>query len=368
MQDDNQQFLDDLDELLDQSNSQQDDDEESTGFMYRDSDFSRLDNVRARGFCFTVFNYNETIKQNLRDLSCGTARDKYRKAVKSRYIVWNYERCPTSNRKHIQGYVYFDAQRSIGCLKFIIARSTNCSPRIAIAKGTPQQNRTYCSKEDTADPDCVPHFEEFGDIPSQGKRNELEKWAEQVVRGKRPRDAVADKDWSYLAQFVKYSTGYTRLLQVTIPKRTEPPQVFWLFGPTGCGKSRKAREWYPNAFVYPKLSKQVAYFDGYEGEEAIIFDDFRKDTLPSFDLLLNITDRYGITGAVKGSYIELNLRFIVFTAPIDWYEMFSLEVRENVNQLGRRITKTFAVDGDTLTEKTFNLEEMNVAARSNIQN
>lgn len=364
MIEDEQQFLDDLDELLDSN----DENNEPNAFMYRDSDFSNLDNIRSRGFCFTVFNYSEHTKQNLRDLSCGTAKDKHGKGVKSRYIVWNYELCPSSNRKHIQGYVYFDAQRSIGCLKHIIARGTNCSPRIAIAKGTSQQNRTYCTKEDSADPSCVPHFEEFGDIPEQGKRTELENWCQAVVGGKRPRDAVADKDWKYLAQFVKFSSGYNRLLQVTIPKRCDPPQVFWLYGPTGCGKSRKARQWYPKAFVYPKLSKQVAYFDGYDGEEAIIFDDFRKDTLPSFDLLLNITDRYSITGAVKGSFIELNLKYIVFTAPIDWYEMFSLEVRENVNQLGRRITKTFAVDGDTLTEKTFDLEQMNVAERSNIRN
>ena len=36
---------------------------------------------------------------------------------------------------------------------------------------------------------------------------------------------------------------------------------------------KKATQWYPNTFVYPILSKQVTYFEDYEGEEAIIFDD-----------------------------------------------------------------------------------------------
>ena len=361
MIEDADEFLSAVDDVLDESTS--DDDGQ---FEYRFNEYSPLDNIRSRCFVFTVFNYTEITKQNLRDLSSGAARDNHRRPVQSRYIVWNYELCPSSNRKHIQGYVYFTANRSVSSIKFLISRGTNVSPRIAVAKGTAQQNRAYCTKDDTADPDINPHFEEFGQIPEQGKRTELESWIKSVVDGKRPRDAVADRDFKYLAQFVKYGSGYQKLLSATIKKRSAPPQVFWLYGPTGSGKSRKAREWYPNAYVYPKLAKHTPWWDGYEGEPHVIIDDMRVDTF-SFDYLLNLLDRYEFNGAVKGSFTPVNATHIVITAPKDWYSMFSLEVNENVNQLGRRITKTFEVLNNTLTEKFFDIENMNIANRSNIQ-
>jgi hypothetical protein len=338
-------------------------------FGYQSDDYrSPLDNIRNRAFVFTVHNYNTTVVRNLRDLSSGAAKDRHRRPVQARYIVWNHEICPSSNRPHIQGYVYFSAVRSVACVKFLISRGTDCSPRIAIAKGNAQQNRAYCTKKDTADPAYAErHFEEYGEIPSQGKRTELEGWCEAVVTGKRPRDAVRDKDYKWLAQFVKYGNGYSRLLAATIPKRSEPPVVYWLYGPTGSGKSRKAREWYPNAYVYPKLSKGTPWWDGYEGETDIIIDDMREDTF-SFDYLLNLLDRYEFNGAVKGSFTPVNARNVVITAPKDWQSMFATVVRENVNQLGRRITKTYKVVNFELEEQYFNLDEIEEATRHNISN
>lgn len=363
MEFDEQDDLSAIDEFLSDENGHVSD------FGYQSDDYrSPLDNVRNRAFVFTIHNYTETTKHNLRDLSSGAAKDRHSRPVQARYLVFNYEVCPSSNRKHIQGYVYFAAVRSVACVKYVLSRGTDCSPRIAIAKGNAQQNRAYCTKKDSADPDYGDiHFEEYGEIPAQGKRTELEGWVQAVVGGKRPRDAVRDKDFKYLANFVKYGNGYSRLLAATIPKRNSPPTVYWLFGPTGSGKSRRAREWYPNAYVYPKLSKGTPWWDGYEGETDIIIDDMREDTF-SFDYLLNLLDRYEFNGAVKGSFTPINARNIVITAPKDWQSMFATVVRENVNQLGRRISKTYEVLNGELIEKEFNLETMEEAVRSNITN
>jgi hypothetical protein len=363
MESDDEDVLSTIDAVLGDENG------DVSDFGYQSDDYrTPLDNVRSRAFVFTIHNYCDTAVRNLRDLSSGAAKDRHSRPVQARYIVWNYELCPSSNRPHIQGYVYFQAVRSVACLKYTLARGTTCSPRIAIAKGNAQQNRAYCTKKDTADPSRGDqHFEEYGEIPAQGKRTELESWVESVVGGKRPRDAVRDRDFKFLAQFVKYGNGYSRLLAATIPKRNQPPTVYWLYGPTGSGKSRKAREWYPNAYVYPKLSKGTPWWDGYEGETDIIIDDMREDTF-SFDYLLNLLDRYEFNGAVKGSFTPVNASNIVITAPKDWQSMFAMVVRENVNQLGRRITKTYKVMDGELEEQTYDLNEIEECARANIRN
>ena len=281
--------------------------------------------------------------------------------------MFGFEVCPTTGTKHIQGYIYFQHPREWnGVKRFLctnpISLEQSGSPRFEIARGTAIANREYCTKEDSADPDFAgprawsdcsgeynwpAHWEEYGDInqcpiKGQGKRSDGIAFCEAVLSGTDVRSAATNKDMEFLSYFVKYPKGYDRLREAISVHRSQPPEIYWLFGATGTGKSRWAQASYPSAYRYCKIGGSTVWWDGYDNHNEVIVDDVRADTF-SFDYLLQLTDRYPFQGAIKGGDVKLNFNVLVFTAPFHWKEMFANTVAECVNQLGRRVTKTYKV-------------------------
>lgn len=58
-----------------------------------------------------------------------------------------------------------------------------------------------------------------------------------------------------------------------IPKDKDHLRGIWIWGASGAGKSRLARDKFPNS--YPKLCNK--WWDGYKGQETVIMDDIGKD-------------------------------------------------------------------------------------------
>jgi len=56
--------------------------------------------------------------------------------------VYGYEVCPTTQRPHLQGYIYFANARSFEAVKKIFPNQ-----HVEIAKGAPEQNFDYCTKD-----------------------------------------------------------------------------------------------------------------------------------------------------------------------------------------------------------------------------
>ena len=79
------------------------------------------------------------------------------------------------------------------------------------------------------------------------------------------------------------------------------------------------------------------WFDGYEGEETILFDDFDKDWGVPYRMLLQITDRYPMQSQQKGGWVHRMWTRVIITCnegPKDWYPA------DNITQLERRITES----------------------------
>lgn len=146
-------------------------------------------------------------------------------------------------------------------------------------------------------------------------------------------------------------------------KRNWKPTVSWIYGPTGSGKTRMAID--KCGDDYWISGKNLRWWQGYDGHENVIIDDFRGDFC-TFHELLRILDRYAYTVEVKGGSRQLLAKNIYITCPYHPKDVYSS--KEDVGQLLRRIDDIVhlkngtqvcgtEVGGNTGTPPSFDLKE-----------
>lgn len=255
---------------------------------------------RSRAWCFTINNWCEDELAALGE--CG-----------AEYLIVGKECGEQNETPHLQGYVRWANARHFDRVKKLLGERAH----IEEAKGSPQQNIEYCSKEEVA--------LEIGERPKQGRRSDIHAVREILSSTGRVRDVVA------VASSFQAIRGAETLVKYLEPARAWAPEVHWFFGPSGSGKTRAAFE----AACDPWVSAgSLKWFDGYDGHEDVILDDFRSEHC-SFTFLLRLLDRYAFRVEVKGGFRQFLARRIWITCPyrpdcLPWGA-------EDVTQLTRRI-------------------------------
>lgn len=84
----------------------------------------------------------------------------------------------------------------------------------------------------------------------------------------------------------------------------------WYHGAPGVGKSWKARRENPGCF----LKQQNKWWDGYEGQDVVLLDDFDKSGACLGHHMKIWADRYACTGEIKGGMIPLNFSKFIITS------------------------------------------------------
>lgn len=263
--------------------------------------------ARSRGWCFTIFMKDDDNPEEIRDRTI----EAYPKA---QYIIVGIEKCPSTGRTHLQGYVYFKDAVSFKSVKTVMRHS-----HWEKARGNAKQNREYCSKEGNS--------KERGEIPKQGKRNDLGEARELAKLGV--------SDLTILDKLGYQASRHAMLMKArgAGPKRDWMPEVYWKCGGTGTGKSKWCMDNYPDAWW---SLKDLKNWEGYDGQEVVVFDDFRKDFC-TFHELLRIFDRYPYRVNYKFGSGQLLAKIMIVTTPKCLFCTYATRCTEDINQLARRV-------------------------------
>jgi len=235
-------------------------------------------------------------------------------------LAWQEERCPTTDRLHLQGYIELIRDREVSWLRKHISMTAYWRKKVTLS--TRLQAFTYTQKDEsrTQGPYCL------GTPPTpsstKGQRVDLEAFRDACFKGMSER-----KLWSeFTVQMAKYPRMYKSIAALARPKRSTDLEVVLIYGSTGVGKTRLVYEKWEDSDEFWRwaVPNTTCWFDGYDGHKLCLLDDFAgKASKMSLVMLLQVLDRYPVLLPVKGSHIWWMPDAITITTnihPREWYD------------------------------------------------
>lgn len=223
-----------------------------------------------------------------------------------------------SGTPHLQMYVEYKNARRFATLCNIYKGA-----HIEKKRASNVEASDYCKKDGK--------YLEIGTFTAehQGERNDLKNLAESIEDNNNIRQLIEDN----IATSNQHLQMTQKLMTLYEPPRDGKPEVYWYFGKSGTGKTKQAHE---QCSSRPWVSKgNLDWFDGYDGHEDVILDDFRPDHVP-FSTLLRLLDRYEFSVPIKGGFRQWKPKRIFITTPKSITETY-IYANEEIRQLSRRV-------------------------------
>ncbi len=271
----------------------------------------RANDNAFNAWCYTVF----------KDGDGAWMKSPKFKKKKILYLIRGTEVCPDTAKEHLQCYVYYR-----NAIRFTTLKKKYPALHWEKARGSPKQNRKYCSKDDK--------FREYGVLPKQGKRNDFAKLLEMTSDGGNQR-----KIYTEMPGMFRYVRAVDKCQERFGAKRKWKMDVDIYWGPPEAGKSRVAWDAHPD--LYEKSKNK--WWDGYDGEEAVLIDDFDPATQDwRFDYMLTLLDRYPMKVEVKGGMVQFRSKKVYITSnfnPFHWFPG-----RKNRAAFFRRVSRIYVCE------------------------
>jgi len=234
------------------------------------------------------------------------------------FAVWQHE-VGEQGTEHLQGYVHFSQNMR---KRQVLRQWGLARARVRPRAGSRLQCLDYVTKEETrlSGPYYWPTKAtvERQCRVTQGSRTDVKALCEMVQDGLTNEDIAANSPWF----IVKYHKGIDALrLASDAPGRLgdEIDSVVYV-GVSGTGKSRRLRLECPPGKDWFWVSPGK-WFDGYEGQPGLVFDEFR-DSWMTYSYFLKLVDKYPFKVERKGAVMEMRafrFRFSTNVHPIAWW-------------------------------------------------
>lgn len=231
--------------------------------------------VQGRNFGFTLNNPCEEVVEKLENL--------FGQSDKFTCAQWQFEVAPATGTLHVQGFFVCVVNWRPSKVKRVFFDAVGQRPCFFNLNGSIADSDKYTSKEDTRLTEvqrvelCPWLMEDQvqgreGVIPNQeqGRRKDLEVVQEALDAG----TSMAEIASNHFASFVRYNKGFEKYRMLRQPGRSWQTEVEVIIGPPGVGKTYYVQHKYPNAFWLSQPNGGTLWFDGYDGQEVVVIDEF----------------------------------------------------------------------------------------------
>lgn len=239
-----------------------------------------------------------------------------------RYAVWQLEK-GENGTPHFQGYIQFRRSVRQSYLKKLMPTA-----HLEISKGTHEQNKKYCTKED----DRLEGPWEVGEPTTQGRRNDILELKRKIMEGKDDKTMLEEHPDLWLRYEHKFMK-MRRLLNV-YPVRNWKTIVTYVYGPPGFGKTYYAEQNTKNA--YWKSNATEKWWDGYIGQEDVVLDEYRSGL--TWTDFLQLLDAYPMDVQTKGQVVPMLAKQIIITTNCTPCQLYDMS-RFPLDALTRRVNK-----------------------------
>lgn len=262
-----------------------------------------------------------------------------------RYMVYQQEKCPKTNRLHLQGFVMLEAGHR-ATIKQIREYIGDPGAHIEAVKTSVSRCIAYCKKNETRVSGTEPF--EHGTPPIQGSRSDLkpyDDYCQKLYNGLiSMADVAAENPALYGLHFKKFQEVKTAGDQ----KRAQASRkvdviVFW--GDSRAGKTSEAiqietvqkRTFY---ILHVDDPKSPPWWDGYDGQDTVIINDFYGQ-VPLSNVLQWCDGHGNLRVRVKGSHKFATFTRIYFTSNRHYSEWQwpGAHTAEEIASFRNRITK-----------------------------
>lgn len=266
---------------------------------------------RSRNFCYTWNNYADDKIASLKELPC-------------RYHVIGFEKGEEKGTPHLQGFIMFKHQRTFGAVCKMLKGA-----HVEAARGAPWQAADYCKKDG--------EFWEQGDPPvSKKQQGEAEKarWKEIIKMSQEGQfDQLEEKHPGVYFNKIKLIEHHRQRHQ-RAPEPLEKPCGEWIWGPSGVGKTTKAREGVSSLY----LKSCNKWWDGYDGQEVVVMDDVDPNHSCLGHHIKLWSDKWPFPAEVKGSSLTIRPKRFVITSQYSPEQVF--QDQETLDAVRRRFDVT----------------------------